>query len=174
MTVARCDECAFDPSAFADTDLGAEVRRLGSRYRVPLTRLLPGEDDGVLRRRPTAQVWSALEYAGHVRDVFFLFARRIDQLVTEDQPALEVVDHDRAVTEGRYGNADPARIADEIAEAAAVLAARLDALAPEEWARSGTQLGEVRTVRDVAQRGAHEGHHHLLDVGRVLRAARGR
>jgi hypothetical protein len=33
---------------------------------------------------------------------------------------------------------------------------------------------EVRTLEWVAVHTLHEGKHHLLDIGRVLRAARGR
>jgi len=48
----------------------------------------------------------------------------------------------------------------------------LEALTPDQWERAGTRDGEHRTVLDLARRGVHEGTHHLLDIGRVLRAVR--
>jgi hypothetical protein len=63
-------------------------------------------------------------------------------------------------------------VADELADGAEGLAARLEGLTPEQWQRSGTRAGERRTVLEIAQRAGHEGSHHLLDIGRVLRAVR--
>jgi hypothetical protein len=164
----------LDPGRVADGELAGEIRRLGSRYRAPLTRLLPGEDGAVLRERPEPTVWSAIEYAAHVRDVFELFDRRVAVILTEDHPVFEVIDHDRAVVEGRYRDLDPGVVADMTATWAEALAARLDGLDASDWDRWGTREGETRTVREIAQRAVHEAHHHLLDIGRVLRRVRQR
>src|SRR5437016_6714812 len=101
--VTRCEECGFDPDSVTPDTAADAVRAFGRRYRAPLTRLLPGEDArAVLSKRPDPRVWSAVEYAAHVRDVFALFDRRIAQVAAEDDPALEVVDHEAAVEEGGY------------------------------------------------------------------------
>lgn len=172
--LARCDECGFDPGSLVDAALPDELRRIGSRYRAPLTRLLAGEDASLLRRRPEEQVWSGVEYAAHVRDVFRLFERRIVEILAEDGPALEIVDHDEAVDRGRYRELAPSEVAVEVLESAESLAARLGPLTGPEWDRCGTRDGEMRSIRGIAHRAVHEGRHHLLDVGRVLRSARGR
>jgi hypothetical protein len=168
----RCEECAFDPASVTPDSAAATVRDFGRRYKAPLTRLLRGEDESVLRTRPVPDVWSAIEYAAHVRDVFALFDRRVAQIVTNDDPVLEVIDHDALVDAGDYRSLGPVAVADDLAAAAEALASRLEGLAPEHWHRAGTRQGERRTVLEIAQRAGHEGSHHLLDIGRVLRAVR--
>ena len=84
----RCPECAFDPNGYGPDDLPGALAVLGKRYRAPLTRLLPGEDAGLLRAHPIAGTWSALSYACHVRDVLALFDERIRRMLAEDRPSL--------------------------------------------------------------------------------------
>jgi len=173
--VVRCEECGFNPESVAPATAAGAVRELGRRYRAPLTRFLPGEDGPtVLAQRPDPLVWSAVEYAAHVRDVLALFDRRVAHVLSEHEPELEVVDHEAAVEEGRYRELDAVTVADELAAAAGRLARSLESLAPEDWERSGLRAGEPRSVLDIARRAVHEGSHHLLDVGRVLRTVRGR
>jgi hypothetical protein len=170
--LTRCEECGFDFDGVTLESAPATVRDFGRRYKAPFTRLLKGEDEAVLATRPAPDVWSAIEYAAHVRDVFALFDRRVQQIIAEHEPALEVVDHDTLVAGGDYRALVPAVVVDDLAAAAEGLATRLEGLTPEQWERSGMREGERRTVLEVARRGAHEGSHHLLDVGRVLRAVR--
>ncbi|HMC52681.1 MAG TPA: DinB family protein [Acidimicrobiales bacterium] len=171
----RCEECGFDPESVSPEAAPAALRRFGPRYRAPLTRLLAGEDGhDVLSRRPQPQVWSAVEYAAHVRDVFELFDRRIAQVLAEDDPELEVIDHDAVVAERRYRELDATAVAEELAAAAERLARTLESLGPGDWDRTGRREGEPRSVVEIARRAVHEGSHHLLDVGRVLRNVRGR
>jgi len=170
--VSRCEECGFDFDAVVAESAPAAIRDFGRRYRAPFTRLLKGEDESVLRARPAPDVWSAVEYGAHVRDVFALFDRRVAQIVAEDDPVLEVIDHDALVNDSDYRSLDPVAVVDELSAAAEALAARLEALTPEQWERAGTRKGERRTVLEVARRAAHEGSHHLLDIGRGLRTVR--
>lgn len=170
--MTRCEECGFDFDAVTPESAPATIRDFGRRYRAPFTRLLKGEDESVLRARPAPDVWSAIEYAAHVRIVFDLFDRRVAQLLEEDDPVLEIIDHDALVDVGDYRRHAPAAVVDELTAAAEALATRLEALTPEQWERAGTRDGERRTVLEVAQRGAHEGSHHLLDIGRGLRSVR--
>ena len=170
--MTRCEECGFDLDAVTPESAPATIRDFGRRYRAPLTRLLKGEDESVLRASPADGVWSAIEYAAHVGGVFALFDRRVAHIVAEDDPVLEVIDHEAAVRDANERGLDAAAVADDLTAAADGLAARLESLTPEQWERVGTREGERRTVRNVAQRAAHEGNHHLLDIGRVLRAVR--
>ena len=51
----------------------------------------------------------------------------------------------------------------------------LAAVPDDAWDRTGTRRdGEVFTVLGAGRFALHEGTHHLLDIGRVMRAARGR
>lgn len=171
----RCPECGFEPEGVAPADLAGAVAALGRRYQAPLTRLLRGEDSGVLRKRPGPEVWSALSYACHVRDVLAVFNDRIGRMLAEDCPELGWWDHEAAVEDDKYDQQDPAEVAAALAANAAAFAATLNKIPPAGWERTGTRRGdEVFTVVGAARFALHEGNHHLLDVGRSLRAARGR
>jgi hypothetical protein len=171
----RCPECAFDPNGVNALELPAAVAGLGRRYQAPLTRFLAGEDASLLVARPLPGVWSALAYACHVRDVLSVFDGRITRMLTEDSPELGWWDHEAAVEADAYDQQPPAEVAAAITANSAVLSTTLAAVPEEGWDRTGTRRdGELFTVLGAGRFALHEGTHHLLDIGRVLRAARGR
>jgi hypothetical protein len=168
-----CPECGFDYQALAAGDVPAALRTFPRRYRAPLTRFLPGEDgDRLVRQRPDPATWSALEYAAHVRDVFANYAEWIGRCLAEDRPVLEGPGPDEAAELGRYRELDPAGVAEALAANAERLAATVEAVPDHGWDRIGLRRGEERSVLFTARRSVHEGNHHLLDIGRVLRAVR--
>jgi hypothetical protein len=171
----RCDECGFEYESLAGADVPAAVRAFAKRYRAPLTRFLPGEDgDWLVRQRPEPHVWSALEYAAHVRDVFASYADWIPQCLAQERPLLEGPPPDELADQRRYNEDDPVGVADALAANAERLAATIEAVPDGGWDRVGLRRGEERSVLFTARRAVHEGSHHLLDVGRGLRAVRER
>jgi len=171
----RCEECGFEATTVTPANAEETVRGLARRYRAPLTRLLAGEDDGVLRRRPGPDTWSALEYAAHVRDLIALWSQALHRALTEDRPVLARPDPDiaeRFAAEQAYNTLDPATVAAELAANAERMAAKLGSVAADQWQRAVRFGAEELTALDLARKVAHEGGHHLLDVGRSLRAAR--
>jgi hypothetical protein len=170
----RCSECGFEYASVQAGDAPAVIRAFPKRYRAPLTRLLPSEDVSILRTRPDPSTWSALEYAAHVRDVFGAYGERIHRALVEDRPVFEGMDPDAMAVEGRYNEQDPEVVAAELAANAEALAVILEEVPGDGWDRVGIRSGEERSVLFTAQGAAHEGNHHLLDVGRVLRSVRGR
>jgi hypothetical protein len=86
-----------------------------------------------------------------------------------------VWDHEAAVDADGYEKQAPAEVAAALAANAARLSATLAAVPEGGWDRTGSRGdGAVFTVLGAGRFALHEGTHHLLDVGRVLRAARGR
>lgn len=168
----RCDECGFDGDELSPDDAVVALRRFAKRYRAPLTRLLADEDGSVLRRRPEPTTWSALEYAAHVRDVFGEHTSRVRRALDENRPELTDPGYDELARSRRYNDQDPLTVADELAANAELLASTLETVPADAWDRVGLRGGEERTVLFTARRAVHEGNHHLLDVGRSLRAAR--
>jgi hypothetical protein len=167
----HCTECGYD----WDDDAPAEaLRKYADRFPRPLSRFLKDEDpDVMLRTRPEPGVWSALEYAAHTRDAFTFYSERIARVLTEDRPQLTPFDVDAAAEERGYNDEDPEAVSVGLAAVARELADRLDGLDPAQWDRIGLgSAGDERTVRYLARSAAHEGHHHMLDVGRVLRHVR--
>ena len=172
-TTPPCEECGFDYEALDPADAPTAIRSFAKRYRAPLTRFLRDEDgDALVRQRPAPGVWSALEYAAHVRDVFESYDRWIRQILAEDRPVLEGPGPDELATQRRYNEDDPVAVADALAANAEQLAATVEAVPTEGWDRVGLRRDEERSVRLHARRAVHEGSHHLLDVGRGLRAVR--
>jgi hypothetical protein len=178
MASVRCGECGFDGDAMSAEVLVGALRALGRRYRAPLTRFLANEGDGlaVLRRRPSPEVWSALEYAAHARDAIEFYVERISRVLAEDRPTLTPVGWSTQAELRGWNDELPSAVADGFADVAERLASLLETLDDDQWHRVGLSSegdGAERTVRVLAERAVHEGHHHLLDVGRSLRAARG-
>lgn len=170
-----CDECAFDFDGTDPTEAAATIRGFGRRYRAPLTRGLPDEDlDAMLRARPETGGWSALEYACHVRDAFAIYDHRIGRILEEDRPDFPAMHRDDVAVQRDYNGQDPAAVADDIGAAAETLASRFETLDGPAWERVGVRDGFEMTLAWIARNAVHEGNHHLLDVGRVLRTVRGR
>jgi hypothetical protein len=168
-----CAECGFDYDACAPSTTPETLRGFGHRYKVPLVRGLPGEDlDVILRMRPDPRTWSALEYACHTRDGFALYETRVGVVLMEDRPWLPRMRRDELVVERGYNAQNPAAVAEELAVAAEALAARLESVPSEGWVRVGVRDNLEMTIDWMARNAVHEGSHHLLDIGRSLRAAR--
>lgn len=170
---SKCQECGFDYETLDPAEIPTALRAFAKRYRAPLTRFLPGEDgDAVLRQRPADGTWSALEYAAHVRDVFAAYDRWIGRCLNEDRPVLDGPTPDHLAAERRYNDDDPVAVADALAANVEHLAATVESLPAGVWDRVGLRRNEERSIRFTARRAVHEGSHHLLDIGRGMRAVR--
>jgi hypothetical protein len=174
----RCDECGFEAAAVTAVDAADTIRAFGRRYRAPLTRFLPGEDGAALvRQRPDATTWSALEYAAHVRDVLALWGWALNKALTEDRPKLPAPDRDiadRTAAQQDYKAQDPITVTNDLAANAERVAAKVDGMGADGWERVVIIGDEELSSMAIVHKIAHEGHHHLLDIGRVLRTVRGR
>lgn len=171
-----CDECKFDATAKTDDELVEMLAGFARKYQAPLTRGLPGEDlDVIVRTRPEPGVWSPLEYCAHVVDVIAFYEARVERVVNEDRPLFDGGNLPSNVVRDAYNDLDPATVATTLAEAATRFADRLRSLDAGDWQAIGIgSEGDERSVRVLVERCVHDAFHHLLDVGRGLRAARGR
>jgi hypothetical protein len=168
-----CDECGFVDEVLSLDEAISRLRGFGRRYRAPLTRFLPGEDgDALLRTRPAPEVWSALEYAAHVGEVFAWYDEWVRRSLAEDDPVIDAPTPDEAAEAGAYNERDPVLVAEAIAVNAEALAATFEGVPEEAWSRCHVRRGQPRSVLFTARRAVHEGSHHLLDIGRGMRALR--
>jgi hypothetical protein len=173
--MARCEECGYDWDA-GPKQLAEHLRIVPDRFRAPLTRFLAGENpDRVVRTRPAPAVWSALEYTAHTRDAVAFYDGRVERVLLGDRPQLSPFDADAACADRRYNQQAVTWVLDELHVGCDRLAARITTLDEPQWQQVGIgSAGDERTVLALVRRAVHEGHHHLLDVGRVLRRVRGR
>jgi S-DNA-T family DNA segregation ATPase FtsK/SpoIIIE len=161
-----CPECGYEYAALPGGAL-APALALGAAQHAARLRAAPDR----LRARPAPEVWSPLEYACHVRDVLRVQRERLLRTQSEDQPAFAPMDRERRVVDDAYDQQDPARVAEELRDAAEALAETLDDI---DWTRTGVYNWPTTAVRDVgwiARHTLHEVAHHLMDVDRGLGAA---
>ncbi|MFF2351604.1 DinB family protein [Kitasatospora sp. NPDC058115] len=155
-----CADCGLDAGAVVREDVAGMIRANAAGW----VRVLAGEPEA-LRRRPRPEVWSDLEYACHVRDVFRLFHVRLNLILEEDDPLFPNWDQDETAVAERYGEQRPAVVAGELEEAAQVLAAAFAGVSGAQWGRTGNRSDGARfTVESFARYLIHDPVHHLYDV----------
>ncbi|MBV2154165.1 DinB family protein [Kitasatospora sp. SUK 42] len=155
-----CPDCGLDTPAVVAADVAAMVRDNARSWLAVLA-----GDGEELRRRPSAEVWSGLEYACHVRDVFRLFLVRLDLMLGQEDPLFPNWNQDETAVAERYGEQRPQVVAGELEEAAEALATAFESVAGEQWARTGNRSDGARfTVESFARYLIHDPVHHLYDV----------
>ena len=111
------------------------------------------------------EIWSALEYGCHVRDVFRLYDKRLVMMLTLDNPTFANWDQDKTAVDDRYDLQDPVVVRREIVFAGDQLADRFDSVADAEWGRKGQRSdGAAFTIDTFGRYMVHDPIHHLWDV----------
>ena len=158
----RCPECGLFASSVPEREVGTAIVDEAHRWSELLDSLA---DSAAVSKRPAPEVWSALEYGGHVRDTLVLFADRIRLALTCDDPCFSYQDQNSAVVDGRYNQSDPRTVAAEILASAEQFRLLLEPLPEDSWRRSGTRLeGEPFDIALLARFALHETRHHRLDA----------
>ncbi|HEX6151747.1 class I SAM-dependent methyltransferase [Nocardioides sp.] len=158
-----CPECGFDAPGLDRDRIPQAIRDNATLWDV----VLDTEDAAV---RPSAHVWSPLEYACHVRDVNELFARRLELMLTEDDPAFENWDQDDAAVVSDYGSEQPDKVAAEVTAAADAVASAYERVTGTQWDRTGRRDdGAVFTVDSFARYHLHDLVHHAHDVSHITK-----
>jgi len=153
-----CPECGFDASRVTVDRLAEVVRDNATTWEAVLTLA----DAPV---RPDPSTWSPLEYACHVRDVHRVFDARLGLMLDEVDPEFPNWDQDETAIAERYAEQDPATVAAELLEAAAVVAARYESVPPDAWGRRGLRSnGSEFTVESLGRYHLHDIVHHAWDV----------
>jgi S-DNA-T family DNA segregation ATPase FtsK/SpoIIIE len=102
----------------------------------------------MLRTRPAEGVWSALEYACHVRDVFLVQRDRLYTALVEDTPTFTPMYRDQRVTLARYNAQDPEEVAEQLATAARLIAQAFAVLDSAQLMRST----KANTTAEISRR----------------------
>lgn len=166
-----CEQCGFVYANVAPAAVPGALRERAGRYQ----RVLAEADADDLRARPAARVWSALEYACHVRDVLEVQHDRLGQALASHRPEFEPMGRDERVERDGYNRQDPEAVAGGLFDAAQRMATRLEGLDTDGWARTAVynwpRVAE-RNMEWVARHTLHEMEHHLADMERALAATR--
>ena len=154
-----CPECGFESAAHEVSDLPGLLEQTAATWAQVLGR-------GDVAERPEPGVWSALEYACHVRDVHVLFAERVRLMLDEDGPTFANWDQDATAVERDYGSQDPEVVATELVAAAREVAALYATVTDATRGRRGLRSnGDEFTVESLGRYHLHDVVHHLHDVG---------
>lgn len=157
-----CPECGFDSAQLEPSSVPAHLLRLGAAW----SSVLSERDPDAVRARPSDDRWSPLEYGCHTRDVFRKFDERLRLMLEFHNPTFPNWDQDATAITDRYGEQDPALVAEEVKAAAAVLSRSFEALPAGSWQRTGTRSdGPAFTIESFARYLVHDPVHHLHDVG---------
>jgi hypothetical protein len=153
-----CPECGFDASTFDAFTSPEAILNNTQEWIVILNHVH-------VRQRPRENVWSALEYGCHVRDVFRLYAVRLRLMVELDNPTFENWDQDETAIAESYGHQDPAVVSRELVEAGHKLAHDFATVTADHWARSGMRSDGARfTIETFAKYMIHDPIHHVYDA----------
>lgn len=153
-----CPECGLDVRTVDPQDVAARLRVNAGQWTQVLRRADVAE-------RPAPTIWSPLEYACHVRDVFRRFDERLLLMLTEPDPLFPNWNQDETAIEERYHEQEPAAVATELVAACEQLARRFEGVQGEQWQRPGRRGdGADFTVDTLSRYLLHDPVHHLYDV----------
>jgi hypothetical protein len=160
----HCDACGFDGAYYDDGSLLDALRTQGAYWQALLA--MSGSE---LRVRPQPEVWSAIEYAAHTRDVIALHVFGVEQALTVDEPAFPPIGDDLVDSAAAaYADADSDEVAAELTSQAIRLAEVAQDGGSDVWKR-GLTIGDTRSdVRRLLEHALHDSLHHLGDVERGL------
>ncbi|HEX2849764.1 MAG TPA: DinB family protein [Acidimicrobiales bacterium] len=167
---AKCTACGFDPEEVDEHDLPARLRAVPTEWRRTLSlRLDDPYPDQLLTGRQFAGAWSALEHAGHVRDVLHALDIRIQRVLREDRPVLPETHTTPPAGANEQG---PPIVLAALNVSAEQLAQTVEAVPETAWSRLGRRGGREVTALDLAQEALHEGIHHLREAAQVIEELR--
>lgn len=155
-----CPDCGYDPGDVRPHGVPEILLDAKPRYAAVLAR--PD-----VRARPSAGVWSPLEYCAHVRDVCDVMRGRLVQILDGDGETVHFAnwDQDATAAEKAYWRAEPDVLRHE-------LEAAFDAAADAFGWPTGEQLawpglrsdGSTFTAETLGRYFVHDVVHHLWDV----------
>jgi hypothetical protein len=160
MARAECPDCGYDAGSIGvdgfDDALVFEAAAWGNH--------LEAADPVALRAHGVDGVWSGLEYACHVRDLFAVFAGRVDGLREGEPNPIIWWDHAAAVIEERYNEQSVSDVVEDLANNAMILSAATIGVEGDMWSRSAERRpGDSLTIVDLVRFSLHESFHHRLD-----------
>jgi hypothetical protein len=167
--MTECGQCGFVYEDLPLDEVGPSMRGFARRYRAALD----GIAQAVASERPEPSVWSALEYACHVRDVLLVQRDRVVLAHVVECPQPAPMSRDERVSICRYDAQSMADVLDQLAMACELCALVFEGLSAEALAKEIIYNFPTPVVRDlgwVGRHTVHEGVHHLKDVHDVLAA----
>ena len=162
-TSERCTEdfCGFEWDAVISSEVGQRVIKSAGEIADLIS------SNTTANSRQTSDVWSPVEYAGHVRDVLFNIRDRLIVAMNEDNPLCKGLFGTSRINFGLYKNDSPAEVAQEVRVAASLFARTWERIPSDVRERTmvyGWPRVADRSLHWVAAQALHEVEHHLSDI----------
>lgn len=161
-----CTRCGYDYHELTSATAPTLLRREAAAFA-----------DVVRARRPRATVpvgsWSAIEYAGHVRDVLLVTRERTLTARRETEVLVIAMGREERVEWGEYDDLTMAQAADGVTQAARWLAHTWRRMPAADWERTVLYNYPTSAIRDltwVATHTVHELVHHRQDIEALTRS----
>lgn len=154
-----CATCGFDPTDVTPEAAIDALQALPTSWRSTLAVHLDDDDPTRgLTARTSALAWSALEHAGHVRDVVHALDIRLQRVLREDSPTIP----ETHVTPPSGANEQGlAVILAALTMSADQMSGTVESAPAEAWTRQAHRRQRPVTALDLVREAVHEGCHHL-------------
>lgn len=144
------------------------LERMG-RLPERVIRLIEQESLEDLRRAGPGGSWGAVEHVAHLRDFDDVSLDRVDQILSEDDPELDLFDTDLRAIENDYHAQNPFDTAEAFRRVRSELVNRLDGLSDDDWQRTGHLAGNGEiTLESLIQRLDQHDEQHFHELRDVL------
>ena len=136
------------------------LERMG-RFPERVIRLIEHESLDDLRRAGPGGSWGAVEHVAHLRDFDDVSLDRIDQILSDNAPELDLFDTDVRAIERDYHAQNPLETAEEFRRVRSKLVNRLDGLKDEDWHRTARIAGPAPITLEtlIRQLDEHDAEH---------------
>jgi hypothetical protein len=157
--LGACPTCGFVADEVTPVDATVALQSFPARWRSALAIHLDDPDpEAALTGRPAPMAWSALEHAGHVRDVLHALDIRLQRVLREDEPVLPETHVTPPAGANEQGMAVVLAALTVSADQFAETVSRVSA---SDWGRGGRRAGQPVTALDLIREAIHEGTCHL-------------
>jgi hypothetical protein len=163
---SACAQCGLDPERLTIDEAADIIGACGPQYRAAFA--LASGDRRRLRAKPDLKVWSSLEYVAHLRDSVRYHGALTNRALKEHRPEFAVPDPDAIAQSEGYNDVDPDEVLDGLEQQTTRFATRARSLDEADLDRVVVRAGNEISVRFMIRNVAHEAHHHLQDVQRLL------
>lgn len=125
----------------------------------------------ILTRKPNDGEWSIQENAGHLLDLEPLPAQRLDDFLADRETLSPWAGNNDATDASNHNQQDIASILRKFRAARSALAARLDGLAPPDFARTAIhpRLNKPMRLVDILEFHAQHDDYHLARISQLIR-----
>jgi hypothetical protein len=155
-----CPDCGYSPDDVRPEGVPEILLDARQRYAAVLAR-------ADVRARPSAGVWSPLEYTAHVRDVCDVMRGRLEQILAGGGETVQFAnwDQDAAAVDKAYWASDPEVLRQEADAAFGAAAEAFARPAGEQLSWPGLRSdGSQFTAETLGRYFVHDVVHHLWDV----------